>query len=98
MKAHQASPLVLTPAEILFLKDIDGKDVCVLGSGDNEVAFALAGLGGYVTSAKSSPLPYPGPASYLAIGNDGREVLHRNTSRPAWAGGMLWWWPCTPPQ
>jgi hypothetical protein len=47
-------------AETPFLKDIDGKDVCVLGSGDNEVAFALAGLGGQVTSVKSNPLPWPG--------------------------------------
>src|SRR5215510_8680963 len=41
-------------AEMPFLKDIDGQDVCVLGSGDNEVAFALAGLGGHVTSVDIS--------------------------------------------
>ena len=32
------------------LKDVEAKKVCVLGSGDNEVAFALAGLGGHITS------------------------------------------------
>ncbi|HKR86504.1 MAG TPA: hypothetical protein VJS37_20250, partial [Terriglobales bacterium] len=54
MKAHEDPELVLSPAEMPFLKDIDGKDVCVLGSGDNEVAFALAGLGGHVTSVDIS--------------------------------------------
>ena len=54
MKAHQDPSLVLSSAEMLFLKDIDGKDVCVLGSGDNEVAFALAGLGSHVTSVDIS--------------------------------------------
>ena len=50
MKAHQEPSLVLSSAEMTFLCDVHGKDVCVLGSGDNEVAFALAGLGGRVTS------------------------------------------------
>ena len=54
MKAHQEPSLVLSPAEMPFLKDVDGKDVCVLGSGDNEVAFALAGLGGHITSVDIS--------------------------------------------
>ena len=54
MKAHKDPTLVLSPAEMLFLKDVDRKDVCILGSGDNEVAFALAGLGGHVTSVDIS--------------------------------------------
>ena len=54
MKAHKDPMLVLSPAEMAFLKDVDGKDVCVLGSGDNEVAFALTGLGGHVTSVDIS--------------------------------------------
>ena len=54
MKAHEKPSLVLSPAELAFVKDVDGKDVCVLGSGDNEVAFALAGLGGHVTSVDIS--------------------------------------------
>jgi ubiquinone/menaquinone biosynthesis C-methylase UbiE len=37
-----------------FLSDIRGKDVCVLGSGDNEVVFALAGMGAKVTSVDIS--------------------------------------------
>lgn len=53
-KAHQDPSLVLSPAEMHFIKDVAGKDVCVLGSGDNEVAFALAGLGGLVTSVDIS--------------------------------------------
>lgn len=36
--------------ELAFLQDISGRNVCVLGSGDNEVVFALAGLGASVTS------------------------------------------------
>ena len=53
-KAHQDPALVLSPAELAFVRDVAGKDVCVLGSGDNEVAFALAGLGGRVTSVDIS--------------------------------------------
>jgi ubiquinone/menaquinone biosynthesis C-methylase UbiE len=54
MKAHQDPSQVLSPAELNFLRDLDGKEVCVLGSGDNEVAFALSGLGGQVTSVDIS--------------------------------------------
>src|SRR5262249_27201050 len=54
MKAHKDPSVVLCPTEMLFLKDVDGRKVCVLGSGDNEVAFALAGLGGHVTSVDIS--------------------------------------------
>jgi ubiquinone/menaquinone biosynthesis C-methylase UbiE len=37
-----------------FLRDVRGKQVCVLGSGDNEVVFALAGMGAKVTSVDIS--------------------------------------------
>jgi hypothetical protein len=37
-----------------FVKDVAGQGVCVLGSGDNEVSFALTGLGGCVTSVDIS--------------------------------------------
>lgn len=53
-KAHQDPALVFSPAELPFLAGIDGQDVCVLGSGDNEAAFALVGLGGRVTSVDIS--------------------------------------------
>jgi len=46
--------LVLGPAEMPFVADAAGQDACVLGSGDNEVAFALAGLGARVTSVDIS--------------------------------------------
>ena len=42
--------LVLCDRELAHLADIGGKHVCVLGSGDNQVAFALAGMGAEVTS------------------------------------------------
>ncbi len=54
MKAHKDPSLVLNPQEMPFVKDVSGKNVCVLGSGDNEVAFGLAGLGGLVTSVDIS--------------------------------------------
>lgn len=54
MKAYANPALVLSPAEMPFLKDVAAQDVCVLGSGDNEVAFALTGLGGRVTSVDIS--------------------------------------------
>jgi SAM-dependent methyltransferase len=46
--------LVLCPRELECLRDIAGKQVCVLGSGDNQVVFALAGLGALVTSVDIS--------------------------------------------
>ncbi len=46
--------LVLCPKELEYLSDIGGKRVCVLGSGDNQVVFALAGLGSSVTSVDIS--------------------------------------------
>jgi len=54
MKAHQDPSSVLSLVEIPFLKHIEGKEVCVLGSGDNEVALALVGLSGRVTSVDLS--------------------------------------------
>lgn len=46
--------LVLCRKELEVLRDIAGKRVCVLGSGDNQVVFALAGLGASVTSVDIS--------------------------------------------
>jgi ubiquinone/menaquinone biosynthesis C-methylase UbiE len=53
-KCHRQPALVLSPAEMSFLGDVRGKHVCVLGSGDNEVVFALAGMGAAVTSVDIS--------------------------------------------
>jgi SAM-dependent methyltransferase len=47
---HRDPSLVLTPSELSLLEGVRGKSVCVLGSGDNEVVFALAGMGADVTS------------------------------------------------
>ena len=49
-RCSQDPTLVLSPTEMSFLKNIQGQEVAVLGSGDNEVVFALAGLGAHVTS------------------------------------------------
>lgn len=46
--------LVLSNSELHYLAGIAGKRVCVLGSGDNQVVFALAGLGALVTSVDIS--------------------------------------------
>ena len=51
-----------------YVADIQGDEVCVLGSGDNEVAFALAGLGGRVTSVDIS-------ARRLAVAADRARIL-----------------------
>jgi len=53
-RRHRDPTLALSPAELPFLSHIDGRDVCVLGSGDNEVVLALAGLGARVTSVDIS--------------------------------------------
>jgi SAM-dependent methyltransferase len=46
--------LVLSPGEMKYLRNVSGKTVAVLGSGDNQVVFALAGLGAKVTSVDIS--------------------------------------------
>ena len=53
-RCHQEPQLALAGEELRFLRDVRGKAACVLGSGDNLVAFALAGLGAQVTSVDIS--------------------------------------------
>ena len=51
---HRDPTLVLSAGELRLLGNVRGKDVCVLGSGDNEVVFALAGMGANVTAVDIS--------------------------------------------
>ncbi len=53
-RCHKEPQLVLSDTELKYLGDISGKGVCVLGSGANQVVFALAGLGAKVTSVDIS--------------------------------------------
>jgi SAM-dependent methyltransferase len=53
-KCHLDPSLTLHAAELAWLRDIAGKQVVVLGSGDNQVVFALAGMGAKVTSVDIS--------------------------------------------
>lgn len=53
-KAHLDPSLTLHAAELTWLGDVAGKRVAVLGSGDNQVVFALAGMGAAVTSVDIS--------------------------------------------
>jgi ubiquinone/menaquinone biosynthesis C-methylase UbiE len=53
-QCHRDPTLVLSPGELRLLRDVKGNKVCVLGSGDNEVVFALAGMGARVTSVDIS--------------------------------------------
>jgi len=46
--------LVLDDVELKYLGDVSGQSVCVLGSGDNLAAFALAAAGARVTSVDIS--------------------------------------------
>ena len=46
--------IALHRQELDHLGDVSGEDVCVLGSGDNLVVFALAGMGARVTSVDIS--------------------------------------------
>lgn len=52
-----------------FVGDLHGKRACVIGSGDNYVAFALAGMGAYVTSTDIS-------ARQLAVARQRADLLH----------------------
>jgi ubiquinone/menaquinone biosynthesis C-methylase UbiE len=53
-KCHRDPSLALHSAELKWLGDVAGKSVAVLGSGDNQVVFALAGMGAKVTSVDIS--------------------------------------------
>lgn len=75
---HQRPALVLSTGELHFMRDIAGKSVCVLASGDNEVAFALAGMGAQVTSVDVSE-------GQLAIAAERARILGLNIS--FFAGG-----------
>ena len=55
-QCHRNPALVFSPAEMSFLSDVRGKDVCVLGSGDNEAVLALPGMGARVTSVDISEI------------------------------------------
>ncbi|NLC56794.1 MAG: class I SAM-dependent methyltransferase [Armatimonadetes bacterium] len=55
-RCHREPELALLPEERRYLGDVAGRDVAVLGSGDNLVAFALAGLGARVTSVDLSAM------------------------------------------
>ena len=51
---HRDPSLALHSTELKWLGDIAGRSVAVLGSGDNQVVFALSGLGAKVTSVDIS--------------------------------------------
>jgi ubiquinone/menaquinone biosynthesis C-methylase UbiE len=53
-RCHRDPSLALHSAELKWLSDIAGKSVAVLGSGDNQVVFALLGMGAKVTSVDFS--------------------------------------------
>jgi len=101
-KAHKDPSLVLSPVELPFLKDVAGKDVCVLGSGDNEVAFALTGLGPRVTSIDISDRRLDVAAdrartlglklSFLQADVTDLSALEDNTFDPVYTGGHMSVW------
>src|SRR5437660_7281872 len=49
-RCHLDPSLALDSAELKWLADVARKSVAVLGSGDNQVVFALSGMGARVTS------------------------------------------------
>src|SRR5689334_10538958 len=53
-RCHRDPSLALHVAELAWLRELAGKRIAVLGSGDNQVVFALAGLGAAVTSVDFS--------------------------------------------
>lgn len=67
-KGHRDPTLALHAAELKWLDNVAGKRVAVLGSGDNEVVFALAGLGARVTSVDISE-------AQLAVAREGAGHL-----------------------
>jgi len=72
-KCHRDPSLALHASELAWLQDVSGKSVAVLGSGDNQVVFALAGMGARVTSVDVS-------ASQIAIARDRAATLGLNVA------------------
>ena len=58
--------VALGPRELELLDDVCGRDLCVLGSGDNLVVFALSGMGARVTSVDISQTQLDTAASRAA--------------------------------
>ena len=52
--AHRQPEQVFLRQELDLIGNVEGRDVCVLGSGDNLAVFAFAGLGARVTSVDIS--------------------------------------------
>lgn len=67
-RLHEQPELALDPRELAHLGEVAGREVCVLGSGDNEVVFALAGMGARVTSVDISE-------NQLAVAKQRAETL-----------------------
>jgi SAM-dependent methyltransferase len=67
-KCHRDPSLALHEAELKWVRDVAGKRAAVLGSGDNQVVFALSGLGAKVTSIDIS-------AAQLEVAHDRAAVL-----------------------
>lgn len=53
-KCHEDPSIVFCPTVLKYLTEVREKKVAVLGSGDNEAVFALAGMGAKVTSVDIS--------------------------------------------
>jgi SAM-dependent methyltransferase len=67
-KCHRDPSLALHASELAWLHDVAAKRVAVLGSGDNQVVFALAGMGASVTSVDISD-------SQLSVARDRAALL-----------------------
>jgi SAM-dependent methyltransferase len=69
-RCHLDPSLALDAAELKWLRDVEGKSIAVLGSGDNQVVFALSGMGAKVTSIDISERQLDvarGPAAALGL-------------------------------
>jgi len=53
-RCHEDPTLVFSEKVLARLQGVGGKRVCVLGSGDNQAVFALAGMGAQLTSVDIS--------------------------------------------
>jgi SAM-dependent methyltransferase len=53
-RCHKDASLTFDAVELKWLDNLSGKRIAVLGSGDNQAVFALAGLGAKVTSVDIS--------------------------------------------
>jgi len=87
---HEDPSIVFVDKTLEFLSDVKGQKIAVLGSGDNEAVFALAGLGAEVTSVDISQKQLDhGARRAMELGLEVKFVRHDVTDLSSLSDGYF---------